>query len=291
MTVQAPPAPGEVHVWSDSLERLADETRSLWSVLSAAERERAARYRFDEHREAFALRRGVLRMLLERYVGMPAAAIELDERCEHCGGAHGRPRLTGGPALRFSCSRSADRVVCAFASGGAPVGIDVERIDLVRDWEGPAALALAEEERAACAGLPATADRARWFYVVWTRKEALAKATGLGLVLPLAETVVTPPGEPPRLLRVPAAGSAEQWTLTDLDLGDGYAAALAVRAPAVAVRHFGPTGAAHEEAGTSSRSSGTRNASVSRQNSRQAAESSANRTSSPCHIERVTVRS
>ena len=49
---------------------------------------------------------------------------------------------------------------------------------------------------------------ARDFFTYWTRKEALVKATGDGVAVPLSEVVVTPPGTPPALLGYPGrAGS------------------------------------------------------------------------------------
>src|SRR5438874_2067680 len=93
---------------------------------------------------------------------------------------------------------------------------DVERL----------ATTLAPDEVTALRALAPPA-RERAFFAVWTRKEAYAKARGLGLALPFEEfTVSTDPAAP--TLLAAADDDPARWTLRDLDAGPGYAAALAI---------------------------------------------------------------
>jgi 4'-phosphopantetheinyl transferase len=119
-------------------------------------------------------------------------------------GEHGKPALADG-ALRFNLSHSGDLALVAVARE-RDVGVDVERIDARRD-----ALALAERaldaDGAAAVQAAAVADRAAVFHRGWVRREAVAKCAGTGLS--------TPPPDAPR-------------QLIDLDVGDDYAAAVAV---------------------------------------------------------------
>lgn len=69
-----------------------------------------------------------------------------------------------------------------------------------------------------------TAER---FFVHWTRKEAILKATGDGLgVVPMAELAVGS-AVGPSLISYPGRGELHV-DLRDLEPGDGYAAAVAV---------------------------------------------------------------
>ena len=68
------------------------------------------------------------------------------------------------------------------------------------------------------------------FFTYWTRKEALVKATGDGVTVPLREVVVSPPGTPPRVLGYPRQGGLAAQ-LRDLDPELGYVGALAVLSP------------------------------------------------------------
>ena len=68
------------------------------------------------------------------------------------------------------------------------------------------------------------------FFNGWTRKEAYLKARGDGLSLPLDQFEVSlAPDETARLLNVRGDRSeSSRWSLQELSLGPGYAAALAV---------------------------------------------------------------
>ena len=76
------------------------------------------------------------------------------------------------------------------------------------------------------------------FYRVWSRKEAVIKADGRGIAIGLDRFDVNA-GEPPALLDArwegAVPGEAAQWSLHSLEAPSGYAAALAVRRPAVEV--------------------------------------------------------
>jgi 4'-phosphopantetheinyl transferase len=75
----------------------------------------------------------------------------------------------------------------------------------------------------------ASADRPAAFLRCWTRKEAILKARGDGLMLPLDSYEVSLlPGEPPRIVRVSPEIKPGDWSLFDVDVPDGYTAALAV---------------------------------------------------------------
>ena len=90
-------------------------------------------------------------------------------------------------------------------------------------------------EQRAVAGDP---DPMHAFYRVWSRKEAVIKADGRGVSIGLDRFDVSA-GAPPALLDARWEGAvpdeAARWSLRSLDAGPGYAAALAVRRPRVAV--------------------------------------------------------
>ncbi|HLJ80192.1 MAG TPA: hypothetical protein VKT52_01820, partial [Ktedonobacterales bacterium] len=79
-TWDAPPervtlAAGEVHIWLASLEPPDDELRALAATLDAAERDRAARYRFERDRRRFIAARAILRAVLGAYLDVLPASI------------------------------------------------------------------------------------------------------------------------------------------------------------------------------------------------------------------------
>jgi 4'-phosphopantetheinyl transferase len=209
--------PGTCEVWWASTDWVRP-----WhaEVLSDHERARRTGLWDARHRAQFTVAAALLRLVAAPHTEGAAARVVVDRSCPRCGRHHGRPRLTG-TGLHVSISHSGATVAVAVSRAGE-VGVDVQQVDDDRVRE-LSPLVLAESE----AGHVAAADD---FFTYWTRKEALVKATGDGVTVPLGEVVVTPPGTPPRLLGYPRrAGLAAQ--LRDLRPGLGYVGALAVLSP------------------------------------------------------------
>jgi len=185
-------------------------------LLTEAELERAGRFRFPADRGRFVLGTALLRSAVAERTGSAPAAVRLDRRCDQCGEPHGRPRLPG-TGLHASISHSGDIIMVALTSVG-PVGVDVEEIKRL-DYESLEASVCTPIERAQ---VRSAAD----FYVLWTRKEAVLKATGDGLRTPMTAVAVSPPASAPELLAL--GGSRPSCQLSDLEVGAGYAAAIAV---------------------------------------------------------------
>ena len=225
---------GTVDVWLSPL--LPDPARreALARHLSAAEREREARFHFEADAHRYAIARGLLRELLARYVGEAPGRIELEET------DHGRPYRLGGnhPDLDFNLSHSKDLVVYAFARS-VRVGIDVEWIHPLDDMDDLVAINFSARERETWSALPPSL-RERGFFECWTRKEAFVKAIGEGLSHPLdAFDVSLHPDEPPALLRLEHAPKELcRWSLYALDPAVGYASSLAVEAASATLRCF-----------------------------------------------------
>jgi 4'-phosphopantetheinyl transferase len=212
--------PDEVHVWRASLDR---PLSGLDALLSADERARADRFRFDRDRSRFVAARGLLRELLARYTGVAPARLTFRY------GAFEKPFLDG-PGPWFNVSHSGP--LALFAVGArAELGIDVERFDPeFVAGRIPEHFFSAAEVRA-LRSLPVD-EQARAFLTCWTRKEAFIKARGDGLSLALDSFDVTlEPGRPAALLRTAwSASEPAEWSVVDLsDPAGEYAAALASR--------------------------------------------------------------
>jgi 4'-phosphopantetheinyl transferase len=189
-------------------------------VLSDGERARQTRLWDPGHRAQFTVAAALLRLVAAPLTAQAAVRVVVDRSCPTCSRHHGRPRLTG-TSLDVSISHSGETVAVAVSNAGE-VGVDVQQVG-----EGPvhelSPLVLAESE------VRHVAD-ARDFFTYWTRKEALVKATGDGVTVPLWEVLVTPPGTPPRLLGYPRQGGLAAQ-LRDLSPDPGYVGALAVLSP------------------------------------------------------------
>jgi 4'-phosphopantetheinyl transferase len=213
----------QVHVWRARLDSANPCVGKLGSFLSEEEQTRAARFHFRRDQDRFVITRGLLRVILDRYLGVGPAQLEF------CYNAYGKPSLAPrceNEMLRFSVSHSRDLVIYAIACG-RQVGVDVEYMHADIANEGVAAQFFSPAEVAALRSLPPAA-RVQGFYNCWTRKEAYVKAKGLGLSLPLDQFDVSlAPGEPARLLGVQGdSQGASRWSMRELTPSPGYAGAV-----------------------------------------------------------------
>ena len=110
---------------------------------------------------------------------MRPESVRLDRTCEHCGdGAHGRPRFIGSD-LQLSLSSCGNAFVLALSDN--TVGVDIEAVHRVSD---PAALSnfiFASRERSEYEKLDPS-RRLSYVTRAWSRKEAVGKAAGKGIV-------------------------------------------------------------------------------------------------------------
>jgi 4'-phosphopantetheinyl transferase len=214
-----------VHVWRVPLDLTASCVQRLQQVLSADEVGRAACFYFPRDRQHFIVARGVLRVILGRYLG-----VEPRQLC-FCSSYYRKPALLptcGGERLRFNVSHSHQLALYA-VTYGREVGIDIEYIRTNFVCEEIAERFFSPRENVALGALPAHLKR-QAFFNCWTRKEAYIKAHGEGLSLPLDQFDVSlTPGEPAALLATRGdAHEASHWSLRELTPGPGYVGALAV---------------------------------------------------------------
>lgn len=163
-----------------------EEVRSLRPRLSDSERRRADRFRFERDRRRFIVARARLRELLAGRLDLAPQAIELAY------GKNGKPGLAqryADSGWRFNVAHCDDVAVYAF-SRDSDIGVDIEAIRPVCEADALAARFFSRREYAAYSAL-APRDRPLGFLECWTRKEAVVKALGDGLSMPLDERDVS----------------------------------------------------------------------------------------------------
>lgn len=216
-----------VHVWAASLQVSADTLERLRVTLSADELERASRYKFDVHRNRYLAGRGILRSILARYLNNTASDLEFTYS------AHQKPELTratNSGGLHFNLAHTGDLAVIAIANA-APLGVDVEEVRAIKDVEDLVARFFSSRENELFQQL-APEKKSAAFFNLWTRKEALLKATGEGITGGLNRVEVSfLESEPARLLAINGdSNRASEWTLNAFAPASGFVGALAIRA-------------------------------------------------------------
>jgi len=228
------PEYGEVHVWGARVSEVQLSVSVLSQLLSKQELETAARFVRSADRERYWVAHGVLRTLLSNYINIPPAGIEFAT------GAFGKPDLACAGVsspLRFNLAHSGDVVLYAF-SLQRQVGIDIEQIRAEIDGMEIARSHFAPEEIEALCGMD-EGERIGSFFRCWTRKEAYVKARGEGLSLPLDKFTVPVGGTECILIPWAEGNSAppKVWTLFNLDVCPGYAAAVVIEGRAVRLNY------------------------------------------------------
>lgn len=226
----------EATLWLVDLRAEVPDERCL----SDAERARAARFVFAQDRSRFVIGRTALRTLLGWELGTDPVRVALTT------GLHGRPMCASlGGMLDFNLSNSGDIAVIAMAAQ-MNVGVDIETIRPVHDALDLARHYFPDDEAQQLQKMPAQ-ERDRAFLTCWTRKEAVLKATGLGLGVEPSSVKTGIEAAPASVATTEGSFDIDTLPLDDFG-GDDAIVTLAVprRAASIRVRHFQfSTAAAH----------------------------------------------
>ncbi|MFF0091750.1 4'-phosphopantetheinyl transferase family protein [Streptomyces canus] len=228
-----------VHIWRGRApDTLAPDATDLLSDDEAAMVRRlpepaAARY---------AAAHAAVRRVLSGYLGVPPREVVLGRRpCPRCAHPeHGRPRIDWPPTdLDFNLSRSGPHWLLAVVVGHQ-VGVDLED-DRSLDVEGASRFVMSASELTHILSAPGGPARTHAFFRCWTRKEAVVKAIGVGIITDLSAVDVQPAADGPVLVAHAEPTGPDTWVVQDLPVTDGVFAALAREAGAtgpVVFRHY-----------------------------------------------------
>lgn len=239
-----------IHLWHTHLDASSEEVALLEQTLSSDERERAARFRFEQDVRRFIVGRGRLRTLLSRYTGVSPQALRFRY------GPHGKPLLASVvnheqssvpslpqeeyySTLSFNLSHANELALYAVTTA-CEIGIDLERLQSIPNVVQIAQTMLAPAESDALLNIPAE-QKDTAFLRCWVRKEAYLKAGGGGLSLPLDKFAVSlDEGSNAGLVYCESCiGEATQWRFLTWHPTSTYLAAVTARVPSWQVIHCG----------------------------------------------------
>lgn len=192
----------------------------FWNLLTDAEQQRANRYRQEPDRQRFAVGRGGARWLAGMLTKQPPNSIHIETL------PSGKPELVNASNWQSNVSHAGEWVL--WAVGSQAVGVDVESMATGFAYHDLIDNCFSQAERGALrqAALQDDTARRHLFYTLWTRKEAILKATGLGLTDQLTAFSVLDGSQ----TVVPATiGATGTWQLCSFPLTDTYLASLACR--------------------------------------------------------------
>jgi 4'-phosphopantetheinyl transferase len=221
------PGDDQVHVWIISGRNRLHYDPGMSLLLSADERARARRFHDRGHAAQWTFFHACCRDILGACTGRAPASLVFEP------GEHQKPCLkesTPAPTY-FNLSHSGELALLA-VTRRAPVGVDVELVRELRDQDALVKRFFSAAEQADFAKLSAD-DRVAAFYSIWTRKEALIKANGIGLSAPLHAFDV--PLSSISNWHLPAVRAPlppdTAYPVRHIDPGAGYIGALALELP------------------------------------------------------------
>ena len=163
-------SPSVNDVWRIGISQNIAIIDNLSHLLSADEHERANRYYREKDKHRFMVSRIILRVLLSRYLSADPQQLAFEI------GENKKPRVKGNSSLHYNVSHSGNIVLIGIASSA--IGVDVEKPDTNIHYTDIMGISCSQNEidHVNNAQYPL-----QTFYTLWTRKEALLKATAKGI--------------------------------------------------------------------------------------------------------------
>ena len=205
----------QAHVWLVKLALNQEDIAFYNTLLDDDEKTRADKFYFPLHKTRFIAGRGQLRMILSYYMAIDPAQLLFSYTDKK------KPFIANQnfPKYQFNLSHSRDQLILAITLGYM-IGVDIEYA------EEKSILSLSQRffsplEQNYLASLN-SAEQLKEFYRIWVGKEALLKASGLGLTSPLNAFTI-----PPQITDCRLTLKDKTWFLYFFPLIPSFASALA----------------------------------------------------------------
>lgn len=207
-----------IDVWSVEVNPAASNTDELLAIISPDELARANRFYQQKDRDRFITSRWALRNIVGKYIGAQPTEVEFEA------GKNKKPHIkNAGLNLHYNLSHSGKHILLAVA--GSVIGVDIEFIDNNFGYSE----VLADNFSAAEVIHINERDQISRFFKLWTRKEAITKATAQGLDCDLR---LLPGLDGVHKVESGVIASDADWVINSFIIDERYAASIA-HAPAI----------------------------------------------------------
>ena len=213
---------GSAHIWTADLIVWRSYAERLRSLLSDEEKDRLARLKITNKREEFLCSRGILRIILSRYVTEDPKNLTVNYT------SAGKPFLPG-TGIQFNISHSKDFLLCGI-SLNKQIGLDIQEIYSISSLDRIINNFFSPAETRYLHTLPSGETYREHFFAIWTAKEAYLKAVGDGIQGSFNQISIIPESVDLQIFRLDLPGSKKSelnWTINSLEVSQGYYAALA----------------------------------------------------------------
>ena len=167
-----------IEIWYGYFNNYIDHIQYLNSLLSEQEMSRLQKFVFEKEKLMYTVSHGILRIILGNKINIAP------EQINYHFNQNEKP-FVDIPDCYFNLSHTNNFFTIGF-SNKHTVGVDTETHNRKMDWEHVAKLFFSESEvQSIYAALPH--EQLKTFIAYWTRKEAILKAIGCGMVNNLKE--------------------------------------------------------------------------------------------------------
>ena len=204
-----------IDIWRIPISSNLHLIENLKKILPKEEIERSLRYHQEKDRQQFLMSRIVLRFLLAAYTKSEPESVVIGF------GTNKKPFLVSDklPHIHFNISHSHDLILMAFS--GMELGIDIEWMDKSFSYQDLLDQNFSKDE---IDFIKINQETPSIFYLLWTRKEAVLKATSSGLNSTLSSV---PSLDGAHSIPSSYINSHENWKVSSFQIEENYMASIA----------------------------------------------------------------
>jgi 4'-phosphopantetheinyl transferase len=203
-----------VNIWRAYLPSFFSYSNELISYLDAEELEKSRRYHFDKDSKRYTISRAFLKLLLAPVIDVEARDISI------IAGPNKKPVIRDAPnPVSFNISHSGDWLLMAMSSHD--IGVDIEKIDRELHYQDIMDQSFSEKEKEF---VLRSSDPQQNFFRLWTRKEAISKASSKGITDDYRRTICID-GE--NRMSSEVIGSMQDWILMTFPVDEHYTGSIA----------------------------------------------------------------
>ena len=203
-----------VDIWKVNIASNLHLLNNFLAIMHPEEIVRADRYYHVRDKNRFIISRGALRNILGKYLNIPASSVEFGM------GYNKKPHIKNATGNKhyYNMSHSGDWILIAVSNSA--IGADTEFINQAYSYKDVLQDNFSSEEIAYIS----QASSIERFFMLWTRKEALTKATGKGLDEDLKQI---PCLDGIHLAESGVISSTNDWLVSTFTLNEQYFASVA----------------------------------------------------------------
>lgn len=211
----------KVHIYSLEISAYKEAALKLLSKLPEAEKLKIAKYKFQKDQINAVTTFYLRRLIISNYTGLNLDEIIIDYS------QYGKPYLSNSDfkEIKFNYSHSKGQFVFV-TTKNSEIGVDIELKKNFSEIAQVAKRNFSESEFKLFMNTESEAERINSFYKIWTRKEALLKAIGTGILPELKNFSVIDEYEK-EVSSCTMLIDKNSWIICDLDSPENYVSSVA----------------------------------------------------------------